>query len=90
MSIKQNEIVVIYGSSLQAMVLELLKEIGPEQGLEHSARIGIKPKLYIGQYYRNQNIRGIGVGSCTSSFSDCIRGCPPKAKDILEYLEKTF
>ncbi len=68
-----------YGSLVHA--LERLRERG-----ELSK---VKTKLYIGQYYRNQNIRGIGVGSCTSGFSDCIQGCPPKAKDILDYLEKT-
>jgi uncharacterized protein (DUF362 family) len=69
-----------YGSLVHA--LERLRERG-----ELSK---VKSKLYIGQYYRNQSIQGIGIGSCTSGFSDCIRGCPPKAKDILEYLEKTF
>ncbi len=44
---KQNEIDIIYGSSPQSMVLELLKEIQPEQGLEHGARIGIKPNLVV-------------------------------------------
>ncbi len=31
---------------------------------------------------------GIGIGACTSGFARCVRGCPPKARDIVEYIEK--
>ncbi|HEX7715220.1 MAG TPA: DUF362 domain-containing protein [Bacillota bacterium] len=50
----------------------------------------LKAKLYIGQYYRGKCMDGIGIGSCTSGFQYCIGGCPPKAKDIIDYLEKHF
>jgi hypothetical protein len=44
----------------------------------------------IGPYYRGKCVadNGIGIGSCTKGFHHNIQGCPPKAKDILEYLEK--
>ncbi|HHY81458.1 MAG TPA: DUF362 domain-containing protein [Clostridiales bacterium] len=47
----------------------------------------LKGKLYIGQNYKNKRYDGIGIGSCTSGFDKCIKGCPPKARDIVEYLE---
>jgi len=47
----------------------------------------LKDKLYIGQNYKNRRYDGIGIGSCTSGFERCVKGCPPKAKDIVEYLE---
>ncbi|MGI6668595.1 MAG: DUF362 domain-containing protein [Acetivibrionales bacterium] len=58
-------------------------------------------KLYIGQGYKNKG-RGfedtgnghgseqraaIGIGSCTAGFDKHVAGCPPNARDIVEYLE---
>lgn len=67
-----------YGSLVHA--LDRLRERGELNKL--------KSKLYIGQYYRGECLEGIGIGSCTRDFHRCIIGCPPKAKDILDYLEK--
>ncbi|NLK86493.1 MAG: DUF362 domain-containing protein [Clostridiaceae bacterium] len=47
----------------------------------------LKSKLYIGQSYRNISCDGIGIGSCTGRFDSHIAGCPPKARDIVEFLE---
>jgi len=47
----------------------------------------LKEKLYIGQNYKNKQYDGIGIGVCTSGFSKYVKGCPPKARDIVEYLE---
>lgn len=44
-------------------------------------------RLSIGQGYQGQCQNGIGIGSCTAGFSRSLRGCPPKAIDILEFLE---
>lgn len=65
-----------YGSLVHA--LERLKEQGSLNK--------VKSKLYIGQYYKGQCFEGIGIGSCTKCFKRFITGCPPKAKDIVEYL----
>lgn len=47
----------------------------------------LKEKLYIGQSFKNVRREGLGVGTCTLGFSKCVKGCPPKARDIVEYLE---
>jgi len=65
-----------YGSLVHA--LERLKEQGSLNK--------VKSRLYIGQYYKDQCLEGIGIGSCTKCFKHYITGCPPKAKDIVEYL----
>lgn len=66
-----------YGSLIYA--LERLRERGQLDGL--------KARLYIGQGFRGQKLDGIGIGSCTRGCSANIPGCPPKAKDIVEFLE---
>lgn len=66
-----------YGSLIYA--LERLDE----KGLLHK----LKGKLYIGQGFKNKQYDGIGIGACTSGFEKCVKGCPPKARDIVEYLE---
>lgn len=43
-------------------------------------------KIKIGQGFRGVSMNGIGVGSCTAGLSRCVKGCPPKATDILELL----
>jgi len=48
----------------------------------------LQEKLYIGQNFRNKRHDGIGIGSCTSGFDKCVKGCPPKARDIVEFLER--
>jgi len=47
----------------------------------------LKEKMYIGQNFKNKQHDGVGIGSCTSGFDKCVKGCPPKARDIVEYLE---
>jgi len=66
-----------YGSLIYA--LERLDEKGLLKKLEE--------KLYIGQAFKNKQANGIGIGACTSGFHKNVRGCPPKARDIVEYLE---
>lgn len=67
-----------YGSLVHA--LERMRERGELDRM--------KSKLYIGQYYKGKCLDGIGVGSCTGGFPNHVRGCPPQAKEIIEYLEK--
>ncbi len=66
-----------YGSLIYA--LERLDEKGLLNKLEE--------KLYIGQNYKNEQYNGIGIGTCTSGFHKYVKGCPPKARDIVEYLD---
>ena len=43
-------------------------------------------KIRIGQGYKGKTGKGIGIGTCTGGFSTCVKGCPPKATDIIEAL----
>jgi len=45
-------------------------------------------KIKVGQGYKNKTKAGIGIGNCTSGTDKNLSGCPPKAKDILEFLKK--
>ncbi len=44
-------------------------------------------EIYIGQGYQNTSPEGIGIGRCCCGASDCIMGCPPTAKDIVEHFK---
>jgi uncharacterized protein (DUF362 family) len=45
-------------------------------------------KIQIGQGYKGLCRTGIGIGSCTSGADQNLPGCPPKAIDILRFLER--
>lgn len=44
-------------------------------------------KIKIGQGFRGKKPGGVGVGRCTSGCERHLPGCPPKAVDILEFLD---
>ncbi|HZK02742.1 MAG TPA: DUF362 domain-containing protein, partial [Anaerovoracaceae bacterium] len=46
----------------------------------------IKGKIHIGQGYKGKTSTGTGIGVCTKGFTKNVEGCPPKAKDILDFL----
>jgi len=43
-------------------------------------------KIHIGQGYIGKNRVGLGIGNCTSGFTEYVPGCPPKATDIRKTL----
>ena len=45
-------------------------------------------KIHIGQGYKCKGGEGIGVGNCALGFSTCVAGCPPKATEIINMIEK--
>jgi uncharacterized protein (DUF362 family) len=47
----------------------------------------LKTKLCIGQGFKNKKFDGTGIGLCTSGAGKCVKGCPPAAKDIINFLE---
>lgn len=44
--------------------------------------------ICIGQGYRGTSAEGIGIGSCCSGLSSHVPGCPPSAKDMLDFLSE--
>lgn len=44
--------------------------------------------IHIGQGYKQTSFEGLGVGICTRQGSAFVPGCPPKALDILRFLEE--
>lgn len=50
---------------------------------------GIKgEKIKIGQGFQGKSVKGIGVGKCTSGCKEYVKGCPPKASDIIEFINQ--
>jgi hypothetical protein len=49
-------------------------------------RVHMDEKLHIGQGFRNKSGKGMGIGTCALGFSKNVKGCPPKATDIIEAL----
>lgn len=47
------------------------------------------PPVCIGQGYKGESGE-IGVGTCTSCFSKTLKGCPPKAIDMVKFLEENW
>jgi len=45
-------------------------------------------KINIGQGFQGKACEGAGVGNCTSGCSRYVPGCPPKAVDIVEFLQR--
>lgn len=61
------------------------------QRLEDKGKLeDLKEKIYIGQAYKDRSLKNIGIGLCTKDFSRNVPGCPPKAKDIVAFLEKEY
>ncbi|MGE4282383.1 MAG: DUF362 domain-containing protein [Clostridia bacterium] len=50
----------------------------------------VRTKICIGQGFKDQQGDGIGIGICTKGFAKSVPGCPPKAKDIIEFIEKNI
>lgn len=48
----------------------------------------LSDRISIGQGHRGKTGK-LGIGSCTSGFETCIKGCPPKEEDIYQQL-KTY
>ncbi|MEW6624119.1 MAG: DUF362 domain-containing protein [Bacillota bacterium] len=47
-----------------------------------------KGKIYIGRGFQESDLPEIGIGLCTKGFKTSLPGCPPKARDLVEFLEK--
>lgn len=47
----------------------------------------INERIHIGQGFKGVKGKGIGIGICTKGFEKNLLGCPPKAKDIVEFLK---
>lgn len=57
--------------------------------LEERGLLGkLKQQVYIGQDYKGISQNALGVGTCTKGFTSFVPGCPPKAIDIVTFLEK--
>ncbi|NLI91917.1 MAG: DUF362 domain-containing protein [Peptococcaceae bacterium] len=56
--------------------------------LEENGRLrNLKEPIYIGQGFKSKSMSGLGIGSCTSGCSSYVKGCPPSALDIVQFLE---
>ncbi len=69
-----------YGSLIHA--LDRLKDRGKLYTIDE--------KIHIGQGYKGKKIKAIGIGICTKDLEKSLAGCPPKAKDIVDFLLENF
>lgn len=67
-----------YGSLIHA-----LKRLDEEHKL-----MKLNDKIHIGQGFKDIKINGIGIGNCARGCKKGLPGCPPKAKDIIDFIEK--
>jgi hypothetical protein len=49
-------------------------------------KVHTEGRIHIGQGFKGKSGMGLGIGSCTCGFAKCVKGCPPKATDIMEML----
>jgi uncharacterized protein (DUF362 family) len=47
----------------------------------------IQQKICIGQGFKSKSGDGVGIGNCTCGFKTNLKGCPPKAAEIAEFLK---
>ena len=69
-----------YGSLIHA--LNRMNETG-------QLRRGKRTPIAIGQGYKGESGE-LGIGQCTACFAKSLRGCPPKANEILAFLEENW
>lgn len=66
-----------YGSLIHAL-----------QRLQERGRLNqLRGLIHVGQGFQGRVLSGIGVGSCASCCSASLPGCPPAARDILDFLD---
>lgn len=70
-------------SACYANLIQALARLNERGMLRHLKGRCIK----IGQGYKGIECEGIGIGNCTKGLSHNIKGCPPPASDILEFLQ---
>ncbi len=68
-------------SACFASLIHALKRLDDENGLRHLKG----KKIAIGQGYKTKKVE-IGVGACCSGAAMSVKGCPPKADDVLKML----
>ena len=52
----------------------------------HRLGRGTNKKICLGQGFKGKKMDAIGIGNCTQGFDICVKGCPPKAINIIEAL----
>lgn len=48
--------------------------------------IRVNKDIAIGQGWRGKEFDGLGIGNCCQQASACVKGCPPAASDVVEFL----
>ncbi len=51
--------------------------------------VRLRKKICVGQGYRGLRMSDLGIGVCTRGFQRFVNGCPPKARDIFEFLQSS-
>lgn len=48
----------------------------------------VREQLYIGQGWKGQSLKGVGIGACCAGAQACAMGCPPTAEAVKKVLEQ--
>lgn len=57
---------------------------------EKGQLLRLTQKVAIGQGFKGVQREGLGVGTCTRGFSRFVAGCPPTAKNVLDFLRRNL
>jgi coenzyme F420-reducing hydrogenase gamma subunit len=93
---QNNQIMISYGdqakikareacSACYGSLLHALKRIDKTGQLDK-----IAGTIKIGQGYQGEDFAGVGIGSCCSGTDKNVKGCPPSAKEILNFLAENY
>jgi uncharacterized protein (DUF362 family) len=72
-------------SACYGNLIHALKRLSDKRALS-----GRKEKISVGQGFKEQKGRGVGIGSCTNKFKCYIKGCPPNTQKLLEFIEENW
>lgn len=69
-------------SACYASLIHALDRLDERGRLHH-----IKEDIHIGQGYKEKSLEGLGIGICTRNFESFVPGCPPRAREIIRFIE---
>lgn len=73
-------------SACSACYASLIYALDKASGFDRAGKLK-DVRIKIGQGFRGKTLKGLGAGNCTSGCEQYVKGCPPKASDIIEMLE---
>ncbi len=87
--VKQLEKYICASSACSACYGNLIHALARLQDKGELGKLNNKSNvLHIGQDYKQKTSGGYGIGACCKGFDKYVNGCPPKALDMLKFLDE--